>query len=96
MLQAIFDPHEALRIGRSGWVGYDMYCEYNDMMSARNTRIYSEISQSAMTDVTGQFNHKVDDIIGEERSEDDMSEFCDNQSDMTEVRRAASDNDVEK
>ena len=53
MLQEMIDPQEAERLGRSGWVGLDMFCEYSDLMSARNTRIYSGLS--LRTDTTTQF-----------------------------------------
>ena len=41
--------HEAVRMGHSGWIGYDMFCRYSVLMSERNSKI---ISKNRSTEAT--------------------------------------------
>ena len=42
-------PHEAIRMGHSGWIGYDMFCSYSDKMSERNLKIFSQRTNTETT-----------------------------------------------
>ena len=41
MFKEIVNPSEALHMGTSGWIGFDMFKEYADLVSGRNSSIYS-------------------------------------------------------
>ena len=83
-------------MGHSGWVGFDMYCEYSDLMSARNSRIYSNSRcDSRDTEKTTKVDsgNAVLNRISEDPKEfsDSESSDCDDQSDMTDIWRNPSD-----
>ena len=53
MLRELVNPHEAVRTGKSGWVGFEIFTVYNDLVTSRNSRIYSS-SRSAASTITGR------------------------------------------
>ena len=40
------DPTQAKKMGHSGWIGYDMFCEYSELIQGRNSRILSQRSNN--------------------------------------------------
>ena len=40
-LREVLDPYQAKKMGHSGWIGFDMFREYNELVSGRNSRIVS-------------------------------------------------------
>ena len=64
-MRETMEPHEAIRVGHSGWVGYDLFCEYTDLVSNRNSRMFS--IRSKRTDQTDKT--KSDVKIGKSYSE---------------------------
>ena len=71
IVKALIDPFEVERMGQSGWIGYDMYCMYSDMMSERNSRIYSN---SIMTQKTSQPQQSEQrPLISQHKTEDTKS-----------------------
>ena len=44
-LRESVNSSQAERMGGSGWVGFDMFREYNEAMSSRNSRIYSALQR---------------------------------------------------
>lgn len=45
-LKEALDPTFAMKMGHTGWIGFDMFCGYNDLVSSRNSRIFSQASRS--------------------------------------------------
>ena len=39
-------PINPNQMGHCGWIGFDMFCEYSDLVSGRNSRISSKKSMS--------------------------------------------------
>ena len=40
-LREDLDPSQAKKMGHSGWIGFDMFREYNELVSKLNSRIIS-------------------------------------------------------
>ena len=45
-LREALDTSQANQIGHSGWIGFDMFCEYNELVYRRNSRIISRTNSS--------------------------------------------------
>ena len=76
-------------MGHSGWVGYDMYCEYSDMVSRRNSRIYSNAmitDRTISNNMPEERNLSIQKIVEEESS----SSYSDSKSDGTNIFRNSS------
>ena len=64
MLRELVNPHEAVRTGKSGWVGFEIFTVYNDLVTSRNSRIYSS-SRSAASTITGRKSKVSSDRIND-------------------------------
>ena len=49
-------------MGRCGWIGFDMFCEYSDLVSRRNSQIFSKYSGSLKSRPTTNVNSKASEF----------------------------------
>ena len=45
-LREALEPSQAKKMGHCGWIGFDMFREYNELVSGRNSRIISRTLSS--------------------------------------------------
>ena len=96
-LREVLNPSDAHRMGHSGWIGYDMFCMYEEIISQRNQQIFSASSffsqKTDKTVATTTQNNNVNknteklkqlgNIIEEDQADQGSSSGDDDRSNMT-------------
>ena len=74
MIRELMSTDEAVRAGHSGWLGFDIFREYSDLVAYRNNRIISHSILSSYASTVAAEKRKTDDLASGINDDSDIDE----------------------